>query len=157
MFLVTEVNGGNVLRGLRLRVVEKPAEPAVVPDGGLAAARMPDIHRLEVRAIRIRITNSLNDGQAIVFQQVGQSSCSGMKSVGAVNLQSIVRLDSQCRACLSVGRFCERSHRVQSVIPPRKLDHDENCVVIRFGCGGTSPQQKLRSSGPDRDDRRSAQ
>ena len=110
--------------------VEVPTQPAVAGGGGVGG--VPDVHRLEVRAIGVGIAHALDDAQHAVVVEVLHRVHLRVQAdaVDAGQSQRLVFLDADARPRLVVERIAEGNDGVEAVVAAAEL-HDHEHVVLR--------------------------
>ena len=113
----------------------QPAGPAHL--GGHLAG-LPDVHRLEVRAVRVRVADALHDGELALLEQLLADLLEGRVQADAGRSTLMTWLGWMPR----VGRsLWYRSSRVRDdgvepVVAAGQLDDDEDGVLARLGGAG---------------------
>ncbi len=107
---------------------ERLAEPAFA-QRLVEAARLPDVHRAEVRLRRVRIADALHDAQRMVLQQLGEALERADAGRVVVDLLQLRRRQLQRRPELGVVRILERHDGVEPVVAAGQFDDDEDGVL----------------------------
>ena len=92
----------------------------------LASASMPNIHRLKMRAVRILITDALDNAQQAILVQVGQTAQSGMQSQMFVQLQGFTLRYRQRWPSFPILVVVERYDGIEAVVATGQLNHNQN-------------------------------
>ena len=89
---------------------------------GADRSRLPDLHRPEMRPVRVRIADTLHDRQVAVLPEPVQVLERGVQADPVVQLEDFPRLDPECRPALVVHVVGVRNDGIQSVIAAGQLD-----------------------------------
>ena len=81
---------GGVSTRLLVQLKKGSAQPTVCASRFFALTRMPNIHRLEVGAVGIRIANTLQDTKILVFDQAGNTTHGWMQTCLRVELDNFL-------------------------------------------------------------------
>ena len=109
--------------------VAQASEPTRCLEGIAVVRRMPDIHRFEVRTVRLRIADPLQDRQVAVIEQLSHAFERGTESHAIGELQALFGLVADRTTDLVVVIVIDRDHRVEAVIATAQLEHDKDLVV----------------------------
>ncbi len=131
--------------------VEGAAQPAGLEGLGvvLHAGRLPDLHRAEVRAVRVGIAHPLHDREAPALEELRHPSHRGMQADLGCDLVQLARGKPQRPAPAVVAVDSVRDDGVQAVVAPQKL-HDDQDSFVRFRV----PRGRGRATQKGRDRRR---
>ena len=111
-----------------MQAAERLADPAFVQRLGHAGG-LPDIHRAEVRLVRIRITDALHDAERPVFVQFRDVRHRRMQADRISELLHLGFGDFDRGPEFRILGVLERNDSVQPVIASRQLYDDEDRVL----------------------------
>ncbi len=158
---LADVNPGDLRAVLVVscRPVDGPAQPAGLPRGARGVGRLPDVHRLEVLALRVRVADALDDAQEPVLIQPVECRQLGMKAQVLIDLVNLAGGQPQGRPGLGVEIIGVGDDGVQAVVAAGKLDDDEDRLAVvpprRRGLRGAA--QKCGGRRRQRQERRGAE
>ena len=111
-----------------VHLAQRLAQPTLVADlRGLGG--VPDVHRAEVRAVRVRIADAVYYGDLALVPQVLDRSHAGIESVVLVDRDSAIFRDADIRAVIGVEWVVVRHNTVQVIVATRKLHHNQFAVL----------------------------
>jgi hypothetical protein len=110
-------------------LVQRAGQPAGPVGVGVQPARVPDGHRLEVRPVRVRITDALHDRQLPLLQELLQAGQGGMQPHAVVDPADLVLRYLQVRAVLAVVIVAVGHDGVQAVVAAVELQDDEHAAA----------------------------
>ena len=131
--------------------IEGTAQPAGLEGARFEPAGFPDLHRAEVRAIRVRVAHPLHHREPPVVEELGQWPESRMQADLPGHLVERRRGQAQRPAVPRIAVEPVRHHGVQAVVAADQL-HDHEDAVAAGGRG--RPRRQSRATEERRDGRR---
>ena len=111
-------------------VVEIASQPAVFLNPLRVAGRLPDFRGAEMRAVRVRITDTLHHGQIAGVVKILETGHRAVEANLAVQLQNLVRRQPDARARVVIKIVRVGHDGVEAVVAAGHLQHDENGRVL---------------------------
>ena len=106
--------------------IEVAGEPAgTLPNIHFGICSLPNIHRMEVAAVRIGVADAGHDGQMALVIELVQRFEVGVQSDAAAELNHVAAGDADGRAQFGIVRVGIRDDSVQAVIAAGHLDDDQ--------------------------------
>ena len=96
---------------------------------GCEPRRLPDGHRLEVRAVRVGITDRLHDRQPALFAELRETAERRMQPDVIVDRLQVLGLERELGPALVVDVVAVGDDGVEAVVAPVELDDDEDPSV----------------------------
>ena len=128
---LADIHSGDGVLALRIDLPKGAAQPALGPDL-VRLARVPDVHRPEVRARRVLVTDTVYDRHVAALVDVLHRPHGRVHAQLVVYLDDAVLGDLKSRPRVVVVPVGVRNHRVEVVVAPGQLEHDEDWVFL-FG------------------------
>ena len=110
-------------------VVEVAAEPAGVR-AVVGVAGFPDRGGDEVRAVRVRIADALDDAEIAFLEQRAEEGHRGVQADVVAELDDVLFLLREARPRLVIGVVGVGDQGVEPVVAAGELEHDEDGVVL---------------------------
>ena len=114
-------------RGLR----ERAREPALLQVEIARRRRVPDLDRAEVRKVRFRVADALQDRELSGFPERQQRRERRMQARAKRQSHHRVAVDCELGAKRVVARIVERHYGVEAVVAAFELDQHEQVAVAR--------------------------
>ena len=138
--------------GCRSRPRHGPASRS----GSLGLGRLPDVHGLEVRTLRVRVADALHDRQLSFLPHRPEAPHAGVEADVVVQADDHVLGLAQRGPGLVVQVVGVGNDGVEAVIAAGHLEHDQDVVLARRG-GLRGPGHELRDHRAQRHQRRALQ
>ena len=129
-----DVHGAPARILLTLRQVQQATEPAGI-DVAAGRGRVPDVHGAEMRAVRVRVADALDDRQRAAVVELLQARHAGVERQTIVKAQRGLGVHRQIAAGVVVGAVAVRNHRVEPIVAAAELEHDQRSPVRARGRG----------------------
>src|SRR6185503_16713140 len=110
---------------------KRPREPAFLQVLIAARRGVPDFDRAEMRKVRRRIADALDDGELASLPKRHERLERGMKTRALVELQHVVATNTDPRPQAVVRVVGVRHHRVQPVVAALELDQHQEPSIGR--------------------------
>src|SRR5262249_41251511 len=130
--LPANINGyGRVTTGTG--VIEITSQPSMSLYLLRITSRLPNLGRAKMGAIGIGIAHSLYHSQLAGVVQLFQSGEIRVKGELVVEFQNLIFSDADAWTCAMIKVVAIRNGRVESIIPSRHLQHDQDVGIVP-GC-----------------------
>jgi len=114
-----------------LELADEPAHPALIDGAPARIGRVPDVERMEVRAVGPRIADALDQSEPARAVGRVQLAQLGVQSDALVDAQDVARLQARRAARAPVAVVAMGHERGETVVAAGELHEDERAPGAR--------------------------